>query len=348
MEKVINVIVSGLGRISWQYHLPVISKDRRFRLLAVADPDQERCREALAAYPGIRAYADFEEMCRQEPEAACAVLCSPTLFHRDQAETAMKYGLDVFMEKPMCDTFEAACQVAETAKENACKVLVYQPHRVRPEFLTFQESVRPRLGRIFHARRTFATFNRRNDWQSRVACGGGMLNNYGAHYIDQFLAAFGPGPLKVRGSALQRTVGIGDAEDLVNVILETPGGVLGSIEINLGSAFHCDTWEVFGICGTARWSWTDSEWKIRRVDEGTLPELTLQSGLAAAERRYSLEGSIPWIEESVPLRPVQPECYYDHLYDYFAAGKKSFLPLEESLELIRILAECRKKFNDEK
>ena len=77
------------------------------------------------------------------------------------------------------------------------------------------------------------------------------------------------------------------------------------------------------------------------------PKLTLQDGLAAAERRYSLEGEIPWIEESVPLIPVRPERYYDYVYDYFAADKKSFLPLEESLELIRILAECRKKFNDE-
>lgn len=338
----LNVILSGLGRIAWEYHLPILTKDPRFHLLAVADPMEDRRREALAAYPDIRVYNSFDHMCEMEKTAELAILSSPTLFHREQAEFAMRHGLSVFMEKPMCESYVSARAVLLAAKETKCRVMVYQPHRVRSEFLTFQSSVRGKLGRIFHSRRCYATFNRRNDWQSRRACGGGMLNNYGAHYIDQFLAAFGPGPVMVQGVSLKHTVGIGDAEDLVNVLLQTRTGVTGSVDINLGSAFDEDFWTVWGELGTACWNNSSKAWSIRRVEPGMLPALTLQDGLAAQDRRYSLEAEIPWIEETIPVVPVDSAVYYDHVYDYFAEGKDPFLPLEESAELIRILSECRK------
>ena len=342
MPKALNVILSGLGRISWDFHLPFLTKDPRFHLLAVADPLDERRQEALAAHPELRVYDDFKHMCEMEKTADLAVLASPTLFHREQAEYAMRRNIAVFMEKPMCESYVSARAVLLAAKETSCRIMVYQPHRVRGEFLTFQSSVRGKLGRIFHSRRSYATFNRRNDWQSRRACGGGMLNNYGAHYIDQFLAAFGPGPVMVQGVSLKHTVGIGDAEDLVNVLLQTRTGITGAVDINLGSAFDEDSWTVWGEFGTAHWTNASKVWKLRRVEPGTLPKLTLQEGLAAQNRSYSLEGEIPWIEETVPVIPVDPAVYYDHVYEYFAEGGEPFLPLEESAELIRILSECRK------
>ena len=58
----IIVVVSGLGRIAWRYHLPKIKEDSRFNLLAISDPVEERRNEAAAEYHGIRTYADYDEM----------------------------------------------------------------------------------------------------------------------------------------------------------------------------------------------------------------------------------------------------------------------------------------------
>ena len=338
----LNVLVSGLGRVAWRYHIPTIQEDSRFNLLAVADPLEERLQEARQNYPGIRTYADFNEMLAKETAADLVVIASPTMYHREQSIAALERGLGVFLEKPMCESLEAAMQVASAVERTKGKLMLYQPHRNYQEYVVFQQRVRCKLGQITHSRRILTRYNRRNDWQSRAACGGGMLNNYGAHYIDQFLAAFGPGPVKIKGALLQRTVGIGDAEDLVNVLLEAPSGITGNVEINLGCAESEDSWQVCGTLGSARFSVADKCWKLTYVKPGTLHDLTLQNGLAAQDRAYSQEGNIPWIQESIPLEPlVTFASYYNYVHDYFAESKPPFVPLAESIELMRILNECR-------
>ena len=91
----INVIVSGLGRIAWRYHLPQIKADQRFNLLAISDPVEERRNEAAAEYPGINTYADFDEMLAAEKSADMVVIASPTMFHKPQTVAALERGLKI-------------------------------------------------------------------------------------------------------------------------------------------------------------------------------------------------------------------------------------------------------------
>ena len=338
----INVIVSGLGRIAWRYHLPQIKADPRFNLLAISDPVEERRNEAAAEYPGINTYADYDQMLVAEKTADMVVIASPTMFHKPQTIAALERGLMVFLEKPMCESLESAQEVADAVKRTNGKLMLYQPHRNWGEYLMFQNKVRHKLGTITHSRRVLEFYNRRNDWQSRVDCGGGMLNNYGAHYIDQFLAAFG-GPVEVKGAVMQRTVGIGDAEDLVSVLLQSSSGVSGTVEINLGAATRSDTWEVFGTLGSAKYCAAAKSWVITYIEPGTLPELQMQQTLAAQDRAYSLETNIPWITETLECDTWDVPSYYNYIYDYFADNKAPYVPLSESMELMLILDDCRKK-----
>ena len=338
----INVIVSGLGRIAWRYHLHKIKEDPRFNLLAISDPVEERRNEAAAEYPGINTYADYDQMLAAEKTADMVVIASPTMFHKPQTIAALERNLMVFLEKPMCESLESAQEVADAVKRTNGKLMLYQPHRNWGEYLMFQDKVRHKLGTITHSRRVLEFYNRRNDWQSRVDCGGGMLNNYGAHYIDQFLAAFG-GQVEVKGAVMQRTVGIGDAEDLVSVLLQSSSGVSGTVEINLGAAARSDTWEVFGTLGSAKYCAAAKSWVITYIEPGTLPELQMQKTLAAQDRAYSIETNIPWITETLECDTWDVPSYYNYIYDYFADNKVPYVPLSESMELMRILDDCRKK-----
>ncbi len=337
----LNILVSGLGRISWQFHLICLAKDPRFHLLAVADPLAERLNEAAAAYPGLHTYDSCRSMLESETEADLLIIASPTTFHCSQAIDSFMHGIDVFCEKPMSDSFADGMKMAESARNTGRKLMVYQPHRCRGEFLTFQRMVRGKLGRIFQSHRVYATFNRRNDWQSRTVCGGGMLNNYGAHYIDQFFAAFGAEKTEVRGASLLHSVGIGDADDIVNVLLRSPEGICGKVDINLGSAFFEDSWTVNGTLGSARYSVAEKSWLVHSLPPAGLSELPLQTGFAADGRRYSQEGEIPWRSESIPVEFQSPKIYYDMVFDFFALDAPPFVPVEESLELLRILDACR-------
>ena len=168
-----------------------------------------------------------------------------------------------------------------------------------------------------------------------------MLNNYGAHYIDQFMCVFGSGKLEIEGCMMRRTVGIGDAEDLVDVLMVNENGVSCNLEINLGSADFIDSWDVYGTLGSAHWDNKLDHWQIAYVKPGTLPELDMQQTLAAQDRSYSLEGSIPWIRETVALDSIEQVDFYDCIYKYFAEDKPAFVPFEESMRLMKALNDCR-------
>ena len=208
--------------------------------------------------------------------------------------------------------------------------------------MALKNLVLSKLGAIKHVSRKLTFFNRRNDWQSRTEFGGGMLNNYGAHYIDQFYNVFGTGEMDVKGCLMQRTVGIGDAEDLVNVLLMDKSEVSFNLEINLGSAERVNAWDVCGTLGCAHWDSNLDHWQLTYVKPGTLNEMSMQTTLAAQNRSYSLEGDIPWIKEKVMLADAGIIGYYDKIYQYVVENKTPFVPLTETMTVMRTMDKCRK------
>ena len=338
-----NVVISGMGRISWSYHMPTLSKDPRFRLIAAVDPVAERRAEAEAAYPGLRTYADYSDMLRNEPTAELAVITSPTPMHKDQCVEAMERGMDVFCEKPLAESLESARAIAEASERTGRKCMVYQPHRTRPEANLMRElRANGKLGRIFLVRRVCHLFNRRTDWQSQVAKGGGMIRNYGVHYIDQFLSAFGPGPLEIKGCTLQRTVGLGDADDVVQLLLRTPEGIVGHIDINLANAFTENSWAAYGEYGSVKYVSAEGKAKLRYLAEDCRQtNLTLEDSYAAADRKYGRETNLNWIEEEIALPAFDASTFYTSVWDFFAQGGAPVVPLADSMEVMRVIDLCR-------
>lgn len=342
MSHPLKTVISGLGRIAWQYHLPQLAADSDFKLTAVSDPVAERRREAETSYPGLTAYENFETMIKRE-KPDLLVLASPTLFHAPQAIFAMEHGVDVFCEKPLAENSVNATAMAACAEQHHRKLMVYQPLRIQSEFTALQEILDSgKLGRVFLSHKVCHLYNRRTDWQSRLDCGGGMLHNYGAHYIDQFLAVFGGKPLVIDGCLMMRTVGAGDADDMVTLLLRNCNNVVGRIDINLASAFDEHSWTVFGDCGTARFIQGANEWRIRYLDPAALPPLQLQDGLAATNRKYVLEPDLPWHEETIAIAPPDRTKFYAAVKKYFRDGAPPLVPLDDTLEMMRIISECRK------
>ena len=140
-----KVVVSGLGRISWGYHLPQLAERSDFELLAVADPMADRCREAVEKFKVPRTYADCGEMIAKERDADLLVLTSPTCFHADQAVYALEHGVDVFCEKPLAGNLAEAERMVAAMRRNGRRMMVFQPHRVRPETDTLLEILRSGL-----------------------------------------------------------------------------------------------------------------------------------------------------------------------------------------------------------
>lgn len=331
----------GLGRIGMAYHLPEILKHPEYRLIAVADVDPSRLEEA-SALSGARGYADYREMLRKE-ELDLVVIASPTLFHKEQAVAAMAAGCGVILDKPMAADLSSAREIAAAAETYGRRITVYQPHR----FFALSTVVRRVLdsgvlGEVFQMRRCASNYVRRSDWQALKKYGGGMLNNFGSHYIDQLLYFSGETVKKVF-CRLQCVATLGDAEDVVRIVMETEKGAVLDVDINQAAAIYPEPLLIHGKYGAARLE-KDSEGKevlhVRWYDPRELPSAQLLDSLTGPDRRLPQE-TFPWKEEFHPILPEDEADYYALCARYFTGVGPAPVPLEETIRVMELISACR-------
>lgn len=336
-KKKLRCVVIGLGRIGWLFHLPQIRKQPGFELAAVVDPDTQRLQEARQEF----AVPLTLRNCAEVPlgEIDLAVIASPTHFHCAQAHYFLERGVDVFCDKPMALSWAEGEAMAECAARHGRRLTVYQPHRVTSDCLTAQQIIASgKLGEIYQIYRSCHNYSRRNDWQALTANGGGMLHNYGAHYIDQMFYLGGDSCARVACETRQ-ILTLGDADDMVRALITGRSGCLYDLDINMASAISMPRLALYGRLGTAV-TRDDGSWRLRYCPADQLPEINLHEELAAAGRRYPAE-KLPWQEENLTAVPADADAFYRHVFSYFAEGGKPLVPIAETLEVMRTLDLCQ-------
>lgn len=335
----LKTIVVGLGRIGWEFHIPSLLNNKGFKLCAAVDPLPERIKEAEEKF-GCRGYTDLDTALKEE-KPDLTVIASPTKFHMAQTVMAFSYGSDVFCDKPISLSVEESEKMVSEMENHKRKLMVYQPRRICGDFMLLKELMNENLiGPVYMIRRGAANYERRNDWQAFKKYGGGMLNNYGAHYLDQVLNIAASKVQKLSCS-LRKIASLGDAEDVVKAVLEMENGMLIDIDINQASALPVTSWQIFGKYGAMIWDDQSYSWKIRYYNPDDLTDLKAQEGLAAANRNYSNGEVIKWQEKTVSAKDLKNIDYYDKCYEYYALDKEPFVNVHETLELMKILKKCR-------
>ena len=341
MNKIKNKLrtaVVGLGRIGWQYHLPQITANDGFELVGVADPLQERLDEAKKIF-GANGYQDYLEMLKVE-KPDLVVIASPTKFHCSQAIEAFANGCDVFCEKPVVLNLDEMDKIIEAKEKHNRKFMAYQPHRGFKETITLQHILSlGLLGPVYMHKRCSSAYARRSDWQAFKSNGGGMLYNYGSHFIDQlvYLAQSNLSNITCIARAIAT---LGDAEDVVKVLMETEKGMILDLDINMATAFEMIPWQVYGHYGTAILN--HNVWRVKYFNPDELEDINVQSTLAAEGRSYANGEKIPWRLKEFNTEDFQPLDYYEKCYRYFALGEKPFVDISESRRLVETIEKCKK------
>ena len=342
MRKLRTAVV-GLGRIGWQYHIPQILSHDGFSLEGVVDLDQNRLDEAREQY-GVQGFQELSQMLDCiHPELT--VIASPTHLHRDHAVLAMEKGSDVFLDKPMARDLREAEEIAAAMERTGRRLMVYQPHRGVPEVAVLRRILNKGiLGRIYMFKRAATNYCRRSDWQAMKKFGGGMLNNYGAHYIDQLFYLTGSCRPQSLYCYTDKIATLGDADDVVKAVIRTDAGVLLDLDINMASAQEMTPWMVLGSHGSVQLE-TDGDggrfFRAKYCIPEELSELTLSEDTAAKDRLYNSDQPIPWHVEDFPVTQEDQVSFYDKCYSYFALDEAPFVPVQETLQLMDTIRLCR-------
>jgi predicted dehydrogenase len=334
--KPLRIGVVGLGRIGWDFHCIKLSKHPDFILAGVADTMPERCREAVSAY-GCPAFPDYQTLLK-EVALDAVVIASPTHLHRAMAEAALARGLHVILEKPMALNTREAAAIVRAAKKHKRVLTVYQPHRMAAYFQQIRQIVDSGIiGKVYHVRRGLFSFSQRNDWQSLRRFGGGMLSNFGAHALDQVLQLVGYDVDRIF-CRLGRVATLGDAEDVVKIVVQTKQGVLGEVDINQACVQSLYELEVIGTMGVIVLK--GRELHVRSFTAAQLPASQLDQSLASAKRAYP-GGGVKCTDQIIP---IEDRHTVDVFADFAKAIRKNRKPLvtpEESVALIALLDRCR-------
>ncbi|MEA4823897.1 MAG: Gfo/Idh/MocA family oxidoreductase [Clostridiaceae bacterium] len=331
----------GLGRIGWGFHLPELTKRGGFSPVIVVDTSVDRLAEAKQTY-GVDGYTDYQEMLQKEkPELV--VIASPTHLHKQHAIEAFHAGANVFLDKPMAVNIEEAREIADCAAACGRKLMIYQPHRVTAEAVVAKRVLESGLlGRVYMIKRANSGYNRRSDWQAFTKYGGGMLNNYGAHYIDQMLYLTGAQIADITCHR-QRAVSLGDADDVVKVLMKTDENMTIDIDINQAAAFPITPWQIFGTLGAAIVEQTPEgglQFTVKYLVPEELPPLEVSDALIAKGRKYSQDPPLPWHTQAFPIRSEDARSFYDACYAYYAEDKEPLVPVADTLRVMEIIDRC--------
>lgn len=290
----INVGIAGLGRSGWGIHANLLAKlPDYYKVVAVFDQAQPRLEEAAARF-GCRTYTDYEEFLK-DPSVELVTVATPSYLHSAHVIAALETGHNVLCEKPMARNTREADEMIATARKSGRVFTVFQNRRYDPDFLKVKETIESgKLGKILLIKSMRHYFQRRSDWQTLKEFGGGILNNWGAHLLDQALLLLGPQEPEVL-CQLEHTVSAGDAEDYAKVVLKSKGGLVFDVELVGCAAFSQENWFVVGTSGGIQG--TTQELKIKWFDPAALPAITADPN-APPDRSYGKSENIPWQSET--------------------------------------------------
>ena len=134
MKQITSILIGAGLRGGYVYSQYALDHPDEFKVIAVAEPDQER-RELFAAkhnIPKELQYESYEELLQQDKMADCAMICTQDKMHYEPVTMAMQKGYHVLCEKPMSPDKEEIIKMGAMAKKydrilSVCHVLRYSP-----------------------------------------------------------------------------------------------------------------------------------------------------------------------------------------------------------------------------
>lgn len=331
-SKPITVGVLGLGRAGWDIHVARLRGDKRFKITAVSDLQEDRRLEARNEF-GCQTFTDLKQLLK-EADCELVVVASQSVDHGPHTMAALKSGRHVVVEKPMAMSTAEATRMIKAAETTGGKLFVHQNYRYNPDIHHIQQVIKSGLlGRVFEVRIRALNFARRNDWQTLQKYGGGNLNNACPHYIDAALQLL-DSPVKKLFTDLQLTTDVGDADDHAKIILKGENGRVIDLEVSTSCAFSEPKWTVLGTTGTLRSDGTTSE--IKYFDPRKLKALKVNEEPPSG-RRYGSGEVLPWQEETRPSVGAVTGDFYDNVYAVLRHRKKMDITPEQVREVIRVI-----------
>ncbi len=339
----IKVGILGIGRAGWGMHANEIgSWPEMYEIVAACDVIQERV-DMMEDKFKARGYTDIKAFLA-DPEIELVSIATRSPDHVPHAMLALEAGKYVLVEKPVGISFEDADRLEAAAAKYPGKLFFRHNRRFEPAFQHIREIMASGiLGEIYEIKLCRHGYQRRDDWQTIIECGGGQLNNWGPHLVDHGLRLL-ESPLKEQWSNLKRIAAVGDAEDHLKIILRGENNRVIDIEISGGIALPSPVYAVYGTRGSLICE-DEQDIKMKYLD----PEVPLQQ-IAAKKETPPMTGSfgntepLKWRRQTIMVEPAS-KCDTHHIWKHLYAAIREGVPFpvktEEALAVVRVISKVK-------
>ena len=186
-SRTAHLAVLGCGH--WGKNL-VRNFDQLGALAAICDPSAQRREEAAPLAPSATVYEHYSDVF-QDPDVQAVAIATPAETHFELAAEALERGLDVFVEKPLCASYQQGRQLHALAQRLGRILMVghlleYHPAVVRMRQL-LSEGVLGRLNYVYSNRLNFG----------KIRVEENALWSFAPHDVAVILRLVGEEPLEV-------------------------------------------------------------------------------------------------------------------------------------------------------
>ena len=224
----------GVGAVPQTAHLPILSKMRGARLVALCDNDGGKTRAIAQRYEVPDIFTDIDDLLDLETLDA-VIVATPNHLHEPHVLAALKAGVHVLCGRPLALSVRGVERILAAAQKAERFVQVDNHNRFRADTQTLDRFLHGgELGKLNGIRSGAYQLKRAlGDWRYRRAeAGGGAFMELGYPLLDLALW-FADFPSPVRVSAqMERGRGASAVEDSMLVHLECAAGMSFSFDVN--------------------------------------------------------------------------------------------------------------------
>ena len=196
------VAVVGCGRIAQNAHFPALANIGGVRVKYACDLIPEKAQKIKDLYPDLveQVITDYH-VALADPEVTAVFVLTPNFAHYTVTMDALRAGKNVMCEKPVTVNYALSCDMAEEAKRQGKILNIGVCNRYQASVVKLEEMNRAgELGKLYHVYCSFRDFRcipgLGGDFTTKSQSGGGVLIDWGIHFLDLILYILGDAKLQ--------------------------------------------------------------------------------------------------------------------------------------------------------
>ena len=207
----LKIGIVGVGHLG-KFHLNNWLEISGVKVVGFVDPDDTIAQEIIEKY-GIKRYFDAQDFLNL---CDAIDIVTPTNYHYEWCEKAIKMGKHVFVEKPFAHTMDEGRELVKLAKESNIKLQVGHVERFNPAFLALKDVA---LNPMFIEVHRLAQFNPRGTEVS-------VILDLMIHDIDIILSIV---KSDVKNISASGVAVLTETPDIANVRIEFDNGCVANL-----------------------------------------------------------------------------------------------------------------------